>query len=97
MACVRIALGRGVCGIAAQRQDTLVVPDVDAFPGHIACDIASRSGIVVPLLKDGRLLGVLDLDSPELARFNDEDRAGLNSALDILLEKSDLGMCAAGI
>jgi L-methionine (R)-S-oxide reductase len=89
-ACVRIALGRGVCGTAAQRRQTLVVPDVDAFPGHIACDSASRSEIVVPLLHHGRLLGVLDLDSPELARFDVEDGEGLNTSCALLLQKSDL-------
>jgi GAF domain-containing protein len=77
VACVRIALGRGVCGTAAERRETVVVPDVDAFPGHIACDAASRSEIVAPLCLGERLLGVLDLDSPRLARFDDEDRAGL--------------------
>ena len=90
VACVRIALGRGVCGTAAQRRETLVVPDVDAFPGHIACDAASRSEIVVPLLQHGRLLGVLDLDSPELARFDGEDGEGLSTSCHLLLEKSDL-------
>jgi GAF domain-containing protein len=87
---VRIALGRGVCGTAAQRRETLVVPDVHAFPGHIACDAASRSEIVVPLLQNGRLLGVLDVDSPELARFDLEDRDGLNAGCRLLLEKSEL-------
>jgi len=76
-ACVRIALGKGVCGTAAQRRETLVVPDVNAFPGHIACDAASRSEIVVPILQDGRLRGVLDVDSPETGRFDEEDRSGL--------------------
>ena len=90
VACVRIAVGRGVCGTAAQRRETLVVPDVDAFPGHIACDAASRSEIVVPLLKHGRVLGVLDLDSPELARFDVEDSDGLKTGCELLLEKSDL-------
>jgi L-methionine (R)-S-oxide reductase len=90
VACVRIALGRGVCGTAAQRRQTIVVPDVHAFPGHIACDVASRSEIVVPLVQAGRLLGVLDLDSPELARFDGEDRAGLNTSCELLLAKSDL-------
>ena len=90
VACVRIALGRGVCGTAAQRRETHVVPDVDAFPGHIACDAASRSEIVVPLLKHGRVLGVLDLDSPELARFDVEDSDGLKTGCELLLEKSDL-------
>jgi L-methionine (R)-S-oxide reductase len=90
VACVRIRLGRGVCGTAAQRKETLVVPDVDAFPGHIACDPASRSEIVVPLLQHGRLLGVLDLDSPELARFDVEDCDGLKTSCRLLLEKSEL-------
>jgi len=91
VACVRIAVGRGVCGTAAQRKDTVVVPDVHAFQGHIACDDASRSEIVVPLLKDGRLLGVLDLDSPHLARFDQEDADGLNEAVGMLLQCSELG------
>jgi L-methionine (R)-S-oxide reductase len=90
VACVRIALGRGVCGTAAQRRETLVVPDVDAFPGHIACDAASRSEIVVPLLQHGRLIGVLDLDSPVLARFDAEDGDGLNASCRLLAEKSQL-------
>jgi GAF domain-containing protein len=76
-ACVRIALGKGVCGTAAQEQRSVVVPDVHAFPGHIACDSASNSEIVVPLVQGKGLIGVLDLDSPKLARFDDEDRLGL--------------------
>ncbi len=68
-ACTRIALGQGVCGSSAARNQTIVVPDVHAFPGHIACDGASRSEIVVPFSVDGRLAGVLDVDSPELDRF----------------------------
>jgi L-methionine (R)-S-oxide reductase len=76
-ACVRIALGKGVCGTAAAERKTLVVPDVHEFPGHIACDAASRSEIVVPLISKGDLLGVLDLDSPKLARFDEADRRGL--------------------
>jgi len=91
VACVRIALGSGVCGTAAARRETIVVPDVNEFPGHIACDAASRSEIVVPLIKRGRLLGVLDIDSPDLARFDDEDRNGLNAAVALLLDSSDLG------
>jgi L-methionine (R)-S-oxide reductase len=91
VACVRIAVGRGVCGTAAERKETLVVPDVHAFPGHIACDAASRSEIVVPMIKAGRLLGVLDIDSPDLARFDAEDRIGLTTAVDLLLRSSDLG------
>jgi L-methionine (R)-S-oxide reductase len=91
VACVRIALGRGVCGTAAQRRETVIVPDVEKFPGHIACDSASRSEIVVPLVQGGRLLGVLDLDSPSLGRFDGEDAAGLGAAVGLLLESSDLG------
>jgi L-methionine (R)-S-oxide reductase len=72
-ACVRIALGRGVCGTSAARRETVLVPDVHAFPGHIACDSASNSEIVVPLVSGDRLLGVLDLDSPTLARFDADD------------------------
>jgi L-methionine (R)-S-oxide reductase len=91
VACVRIALGRGVCGTAAERRETLIVPDVHEFPGHIACDAASRSEIVVPLIERRRLLGVLDLDSPQLARFDAADRVGLNAAVALLLESSEFG------
>jgi L-methionine (R)-S-oxide reductase len=90
VACVRIALGNGVCGTAAARREAIVVPDVNEFPGHIACDAASRSEIVVPLIKRGRLLGVLDIDSPDLARFDAEDRSGLSAAVALLLDSSDL-------
>ncbi len=76
-ACVRIPLGQGVCGTAAVRRATLVVPDVQAFPGHIACDGASRSEIVIPLIAAQQLLGVLDIDSPELNRFDAADQRGL--------------------
>lgn len=76
-ACVRIALGKGVCGTAAVKRESIVVPDVNKFPGHIFCDGASLSEIVVPLVKGGELLGVLDIDSPKLGRFDEEDRAGL--------------------
>lgn len=76
-ACIRIPLGTGVCGSAAAERRSLVVPDVHQFPGHIACDAASNSEIVVPLLVDGRHRGVLDLDSPSIGRFDDADRAGL--------------------
>ena len=76
-ACVRIPVGKGVCGTAAAGKRTLVVPDVNAFPGHIACDAASASEIVVPIVEDGTLRGVLDVDSPELARFDAEDAEGL--------------------
>ena len=85
-ACVRIALTKGVCGAAASRRETLVVPDVDAFPGHIACDSASKSEIVVPLVKNGTLIGVLDIDSPRLARFDDEDRRGVERLAAIFLD-----------
>jgi L-methionine (R)-S-oxide reductase len=88
--CVRIALGKGVCGTAAARRETLVVPDVHEFPGHIACDAASRSEIVVPLIKSGALLGVLDLDSPRPDRFDEQDARGLRALMAQLLEGSDL-------
>jgi GAF domain-containing protein len=87
-ACVRIALGRGVCGTAAESHSTLRVADVTKFPGHIACDSASRSEIVVPLLtEDFRLIGVLDVDSPELDRFDAEDEAGLSAIAQIIAQK----------
>jgi L-methionine (R)-S-oxide reductase len=88
-ACVRIALGQGVCGAAAAGRRTLVVPDVHAFPGHIACDAASRSEIVVPLIGAGALLGVLDLDSPLLRRFNEEDAYGLEEVARRVVAASD--------
>jgi L-methionine (R)-S-oxide reductase len=88
-ACVRIPLGRGVCGTAAARRETLVVPDVNRFPGHIACDAASRSEIVVPILENGVLRGVLDVDAPEPARFDDEDRAGLERYVEVLVPRID--------
>ncbi|WP_415910476.1 GAF domain-containing protein [Oleiharenicola sp. Vm1] len=90
VACVRIAMGKGVCGTAAARRESVVVPDVHAFPGHIACDSASNSEVVVPLLHRGRLLGVLDLDSPSLNRFDAEDARGLERAVEILLTASDV-------
>jgi L-methionine (R)-S-oxide reductase len=90
VACVRIALGQGVCGTAAERREAVVVADVHAFPGHIACDAASRSEIVVPLIQNGRLLGVLDVDSPLLARFDHDDLAGLTAAVDLLLQHTNL-------
>lgn len=85
-ACVRIAMGKGVCGTAAAKRKTVLVEDVHAFPGHIACDAASRSEIVVPLVKDGELLGVLDLDSPSPARFTEADRVGIESLAALFLE-----------
>lgn len=79
-ACIRIALGRGVCGTAAQTRQTQLVRDVNAFDGHIACDAASQSEVVVPLVKaDGSLLGVWDVDSPVTDRFDDDDRAGMEA------------------
>jgi GAF domain-containing protein len=89
-ACVRIAVGRGVCGTAVERREAIVVPDVHAFPGHIACDSASRSELVVPLIKDGRVLGVLDLDSPNPNRFDDEDREGCERLVQIFLAATDM-------
>lgn len=88
-ACVRIELGRGVCGTAAARRQTVVVADVEAFPGHIACDAASRSEIVVPLLSAERLIGVLDLDSPVAARFDEDDAHGLESLASLWAAASD--------
>lgn len=88
-ACVRIGQGRGVCGAAALAQQTVVVPNVHEFPGHIACDSASNSEIVVPLIKDGHLIGVLDLDSPLLARFDAVDRAGLEQIAHVLVAASE--------
>jgi L-methionine (R)-S-oxide reductase len=89
-ACVRIAVGRGVCGSAVERRESVVVPDVDAFPGHIACDSASRSELVVPLIKDRRVLGVLDLDSPNLNRFDEEDREGCETLVRIFLAATEM-------
>ena len=88
-ACVRIEMGRGVCGAAASRRQTVIVPDVEAFPGHIACDAASRSEIVVPLIGEGRLIGVLDLDSPVPARFDDADARGLERLAALWVAASD--------
>ena len=85
-ACVRIAFGKGVCGTAAQKRETIIVPDVHAFPGHIVCDAASQSEIVVPIIKEGNVLGVLDIDSPELDRFSDDDRVGLEHFIQVLVK-----------
>jgi GAF domain-containing protein len=85
-ACVRIALGRGVCGTAALRRSSVLVPDVHEFPGHIACDAASRSELVVPLLDGDRLLGVFDLDSPLPGRFEAADQAGIEAAVALLMQ-----------
>lgn len=89
VACVRIPFGRGVCGAAAASRETQRVEDVHAFPGHIACDSASNSELVIPLVKDGRLLGVLDLDSPKLARFSEADQVGLERLAGIFLRLTD--------
>ena len=89
VACVRIPFGRGVCGAAAASGETQRVEDVHAFAGHIACDSASNSELVVPLFKDGRLLGVLDLDSPRLARFSAEDQAGIERLAQVFIELTD--------
>ena len=86
-ACIRIALGKGVCGTAAQTRQTQLVRDVNAFDGHIACDAASQSEIVVPLVRaDGSLLGVWDVDSPHVARFDAEDRAGMEALCAVFME-----------
>lgn len=84
-ACVRIKIGQGVCGAGAAKCETVIVQNVHEFPGHITCDSASNSEIVVPLMKDSRLVGVLDLDSPKLSRFDQEDAAGLEQLVRILL------------
>jgi len=84
-ACVRIALDKGVCGAAARTGKTQRIDDVQAFPGHIACDAASRSELVIPLFKDGQLFGVFDLDSPQLARFDVDDQHGLETLVQIYL------------
>ncbi|WP_456273735.1 GAF domain-containing protein [Bacillus sp. AK031] len=85
-ACVRIPLGRGVCGSSAKEQKTYVVEDVHAFPGHIACDAASQSEIVVPIVKEGRLIGVLDIDSPEKNRFDETDKVKLEEFVQALIK-----------
>ena len=87
LACIRIPWGKGVCGAAAAGDQTLRVADVHAFPGHIACDSASNAEIVVPLHRDGRVIGVLDIDSPRLDRFTAEDQAGLEAFARVLEEE----------
>lgn len=89
VACVRIPFGKGVCGAAAASRQTQRVEDVHAFPGHIACDSASESELVIPLVKEGRLVGVLDLDSPRLARFSEADQVGLERLAAIFIELTD--------
>ena len=86
-ACIHIPMGKGVCGTAAQRDETVVVPDVHAFSGHIACDSASRSEIVIPLHADGQVSGVLDIDSPLLNRFSAEDQEGLEQLVRLFQER----------
>jgi len=88
-ACVRIGLGKGVCGTAALLRETVIVANVHEFPGHIACDSASNSEIVVPLLKEGRLLGVFDVDSPSFGRFDEADAQGLNDLMTIFVKSID--------
>ena len=88
-ACVRIAIGKGVCGTSAQKRETIVVENVREFPGHIACGSASNSEIVVPLIAGGRLIGVLDLDSPSIGRFDSADRAGLENIARVFLADTD--------
>ncbi|QNM97455.1 GAF domain-containing protein [Chitinimonas koreensis] len=89
VACVRIPFGRGVCGNAAARRETIVVADVHAFPGHIACDAASNAEIVLPVLKDGRLVGVFDIDSPSANRFGEADQIGLERLLACFVAATD--------
>lgn len=84
-ACVRIALGKGVCGTAAAQRASVIIANVHEFPGHIACDSASNSEIVVPLIRRGELLGVLDIDSPRFSRFDAEDQAGLERFVEVLI------------
>lgn len=91
VACARIPFGRGVCGTAAQERRTIVVPDVHAFPGHIACDSASNSEIVIPLLVDGRVAGVFDIDSPSLNRFAEADQRGLEAMVAAFVRATDFG------
>ena len=94
-ACVRIASGRGVCGTAMAQRRSLVVADVHAFPGHIACDAASRSELVVPLRRGGEVLGVLDLDSPRPGRFDEEDLKGCEAMMAALLDQTDFPFAPA--
>lgn len=89
VACVRIAFSRGVCGACARTREIQLVEDVHAFPGHIACDAASRSELVLPIVADGRLIAVFDLDSPQPARFDADDAAGFEVALRVLVDGTD--------
>lgn len=89
-ACIRIAVGRGVCGTAVAERRSVLVADVDSFPGHIACDVASRSELVVPLWKGDEVVGVIDLDSPVPARFDDVDQSGIETLAAIFVAGSDI-------
>jgi len=84
-ACVRIPVGKGVCGTAVKRGGSVLVEDVYSFPGHIACDAASRAELVIPLMRHGQIIGVLDLDSPDRGRFDEEDLAGCEGLVDVLM------------
>jgi L-methionine (R)-S-oxide reductase len=95
-ACVRIAIGKGVCGTAAKQRQTIIVDNVHDFPGHIACDSASNSEIVVPVIKDDHLIGVLDLDSPLVGRFDEEDARGLNEIVEAFVESTNLEFIGLG-
>lgn len=86
-ACIRIAIGQGVCGAAAASGETQLVADVHAFPGHIACDATTRSELVVPVIRDGAVIAVIDLDSPELGRFDGEDRVGIEQLARLLADR----------
>jgi GAF domain-containing protein len=88
-ACTRIAFGKGVCGTAAVQKKSVLVPDVDQFPGHIVCDSASKSEVVVPLIHENKILGVLDIDSPTVARFTEEDQVGLEEIVQILIQNTN--------
>lgn len=85
-ACVRIDIGKGVCGTAVKTKESIIVPDVHKFPGHIVCDAASRSEIVIPIIKESKVIGVLDVDSPNLNRFSEEDRIGLEHVIRLLIK-----------
>ncbi len=89
VACIRIALGKGVCGTAALNDEVLVVPNVHEFPGHIACDCASNSEIVIPIHKEGKVIGVLDIDSPSINRFTENDKEGLSELVRVLEEVTE--------
>jgi L-methionine (R)-S-oxide reductase len=89
-ACVRIVLGKGVCGLAASKREALIVPNVNEFPGHITCDAASNSEIVIPLISQKRLIGVLDIDSPIRDRFDLQDQKGLQGLLTLLISRTDM-------